>query len=230
MLKYKMNEDLAELYGVMMGDGCLSRYFATCEKKEIFCTLITGHTHDEPYYRQVLQPILIKEFGVKGCIRFRKDCNAVRFETTHKHVFDFFSEFGFPIGLKNILYMPSDILLNNNLSISCIRGIFDTDGSIYRRYSKMYKNHRKQYNYCVIQFKLKSHQTIKQIKDILKNNSIKTTKIGIIKDSYFVFRVTEQQSIHRFMKLIKPSNKYHVERYLNYMDSANDYGPIAQPG
>ncbi len=209
----EMNEKLAELYGVLIGDGCLSQYFSSYSKRNIFCTLVTGHTHDEPYYRQVLQPILIQEFGVKGCIRFRNDCNAVRFETAHKNVFNFFRAFGFPVGLKKCLVIPSIILSNRNFSIACIRGIFDTDGSVYSRYSKQYKNHKKHYNYFVIQFKMKSYTIINQIKEILKINNIKTTKVGIIKNNYFVVRITKQESIKLFMELFQPNNKYHVDRY-----------------
>ena len=218
----EMNEKLAELYGVMLGDGCLSSYFSNYAQKGIFCTLVTGHTHDEPYYSQVLRPILIIEFGVKGCIRFRKDCQVVRFETTHKNVFNFIKLLGFPIGKKDYLEIPTSIISNNNFSIACVRGIFDTDGSIYSRYSKKYHNHAKFYHYMVVQFKMKSYDLIKQIKNILDTNNIKTTKIGTIKKLYFVVRVTDQESIHIFMKLIKPNNEYHVKRYSNFTNKGKN--------
>ena len=225
MIEPKLNEDLAELYGAMIGDGCLSNYLSNYEKREIFCTLITGHTHDYHYYKKILQPIMLNEFGIKGCIRFRSDCNATRFETTFKSVFDFFKESGFPVGLKKNLFIPNAIIHDNNLSIACIRGIFDTDGSIYSRYSKRYSNHLRHYNYLVIQFKLKSKEVINQIKLILDRNNIKTTKIGDLQNMYYVVRITSQESIHKFMELVKPSNKYHTARYLNKIDFRNDTGP-----
>lgn len=221
----EMNEKLAELYGVLIGDGCLSQYFSSYAQKSIFCTLITGHSHDEPYYRQVLQPILINEFGIKGCVRFRNDCKCIRFETIHKNIFNFFKAFGFPVGLKSYLAIPNSILLSNNFSIACVRGIFDTDGSIYSRYSKQYENHKKHYNYLVIQFKMKSHTIINQIKEILEINNIKTTKIGVVKDCYFVVRITSQENVDRFMELIRPSNKYHIDRYLTSRCKDN-MGPL----
>ncbi|MAG91650.1 hypothetical protein CMO83_03165 [Candidatus Woesearchaeota archaeon] len=212
--KNKISEDLAELYGAMLGDGCLSKYFANFDKRYKFCTLITGHYHDEQYYREILQPILFKEFGIKGCIRLRKDSKVVRFETTYKKVFDFFVGFGFPIGKKNVISIPNMIKVNNILSLACIRGIFDTDGSIYKRYSKKYDNHNKLYNHLVIQFKMNSLQIITAIKDILEKNYIKTTKMGKAGNA-FVLRLTDQESIHKFMKTIRPSNPYHTQRYLN---------------
>ncbi len=211
----KINEGLAEVYGALIGDGCLSKYYSNYKKKEIFCLLLTGHYHDEPYYRNTIRPVFYKEFGLNGCIRFRKDSKVVRFETTSKIIFDFFKELEFPVGVKHEnLKIPEFILKENKLAVACVRGIFDTDGSIYRRYSKQYAHHKRQYNYLVIQFKLKNHKTIQNIKEILEKNQIKTTRIT--KDgSCFVLRLTAQDSVHKFMELIKPNNPYHSERYLN---------------
>ena len=88
--KIKINESLAEYYGAMIGDGCLTKYFVNYYQKWKYCTLMTGHTHDEPYYRNTLQKISIKEFNIKGYIRFRKDENVTRFEIYTKEVFNFF--------------------------------------------------------------------------------------------------------------------------------------------
>lgn len=208
----------------MIGDGCLSRYFSNYSKKEVFCLLLTGHTHDLQYYKEALQPIFFREFGIKGCIRLRKDCNATRFETNSKRIFKMFRGLGFPSGLKNTLTIPKSILSNNDLSIACIRGIFDTDGSIYRRYSKKYKNHSKVYNYLVIQFRLNSERILKQIKKILEKNSIKTTKIGEYKRS-FVLRITNQKEINKFIEVVKPNNKHHIKRYLKAVYSQENVGP-----
>lgn len=210
----KISEGLAEVYGAMLGDGCLSQYFSNYDKRERYCTLLTGHTHDEPYYRRTIQPIFIKEFRVQGGIRFRKKSNAIVFNIYRKEIFDFFKELGFPVGKKyNHLVIPKTMFLDNKLATACIRGIFDTDGSIYKRYSKQYKNHFRFYDYYVIQFKLISPKVIEQIKDILNRIGIKTTKIGKSNNS-FVLRVTDQKEIHKFINLVKPNNYWHIERYL----------------
>jgi len=219
----EVNEGLAEYYGAMIGDGCLSKYFSTYDNRQRYCVLLTGHTHDEPYYRETIRPITLKEFGIKGCIRFRKDDNTVRFEILSKKVFDFFKLLGFPTGLKLKLSIPHKILSNNILSLASVNGIFNTDGSIYARYSKQYKSHARLYNYQVIQFKLKSEQIIKQIKNILNKNDIRTTKIGTIKN-LFVLRITDQNEIHKFMQLVNPSNKYHTARYLNNIKFSKNTG------
>ncbi len=211
---FKISEGLAELYGAMIGDGCLSHYFSNCDKKDKFCFLITGHTHDEPYFRTIIQPILFKEFGIKGCIRFKKKDNVTRFETLSKRVFSFFEKLGFPVGLKGNLDIPNEILSDNQLALACVRGIFDTDGSIYSRYSKQYPSHRKKYNYKNIEFKMNSQNVIFRIKEVLDSNGIKTTNIRKNRKAH-VLNIINQQSVNLFFKLVNPSNPYHKERFLN---------------
>jgi len=92
----KITEGLAEVYGAMLGDGCLSQYFSKCEQRELHCSLLTGNTHDHYYYKKIIQPIFVEEFGIYGCIRFRKKVNAIRFETCKKEVFTFFKQLAFP--------------------------------------------------------------------------------------------------------------------------------------
>ena len=210
----KISKGLAEFYGAMIGDGCLSKYFSNYDKKEKFCVLLTGHTHDEPYYRKTIRPIFQKEFGINGCIRFKKKDNVVRFETISKRIFLFFVNLGFPVGLKGNLSIPNQIMEDETLALCCVRGIFDTDGSVYNRYSKKYANHSKKYNYKNIEIKMIARTTIEQIKIILENHNIKTSKIRIHKNSY-VLNIHNQDSIKQFFEEVKPSNKYHTERYLN---------------
>jgi DNA-binding transcriptional regulator WhiA len=210
----KINLNTAELFGALIGDGCLSAYYCNYDKRHRFVFLLTGHKHDEPYYRETIRPIVMQEFKVNGCIQIRKKSNAVIFVTSAKNIFDFFSGFDFPVGRKTLLSLPNAIMQDNLLSVACLRGIFDTDGSIYKRYSKKYQTHSKLYNYNVIQIKLNSFNIIQQIKCILVANSISSNKIISSENSY-VIRVTRQTDVNKFMQLVNPHNKYHIERYLN---------------
>jgi hypothetical protein len=213
-LNLTMNKGLAEVYGAMLGDGCLSTYYSKDKQKQEFCTLITGHTHDRAYYERIIRPVFIKEFGTKGYLRARTERNAILMVTLKKSVFDFFIKFGFKPGKKEYINIPEIILEDKILSRACVRGIFDTDGSIYRRYSKKYNRHKRVYKHLVIQFKMNSEILMEQIKKVLESNGIKTTRITAERRS-FVLRITEQKSVHLFMKVFRPNNPYHTERYLN---------------
>jgi hypothetical protein len=175
-----MNEELAELFGTMIGDGCLSRY-----KSGKCVALLTGNLlHDYDYYINIIQPILRKNFKIEGYVYKRKKRNCVYF-WMGKKVFDYFLSFDFPIGKKKELSIPRIILYDKEYSVACLRGIFNTDGSIYRRYSKKYAGHLRVYHHLVIQFKMNSKTVIEQIKEILNLLSIKTTKIGTSKTAEF---------------------------------------------
>jgi len=56
---------------------------------------------------------------------------------------------------------------------------------------------------------------------VLEKNNIKTTKIGVVEDKYFVLRITHKKAIKNFMGIIKPSNEYHIKRYLNIKNDLN---------
>lgn len=209
-----LNEDLAEFYGALIGDGCLSKFFSVSDNRFRFCTLLTGHTHDEKYYRDTIQPIVSRTFNVKGHIGFRKEYNSTIFVSYSKPLFDSIYLSGFPIGKKGNITIPNQISSKNNLALACIRGIFDTDGSVYNRYSKRYNRQSKLYFYKNIQFKMNSLLLLKQIQPILEKNKIKTSSITKSKNSY-VLRIYDQSSVNLFFEKVKPSNQYHIERFLN---------------
>ncbi len=225
-MKMEISKEFAELYGVLLGDGCLSKYNTSDRKTPTYCTLFTGHTHDLPYYVEKLRPFLEKLFGVSGYLQKRKGMECIALSTKYKIVFDAFVSLGFPTGTKSNLRIPDLIFNDNPLAISCVRGIFDTDGTVYNRYSKKYANHARHYSYKVVQIKMKEPLLIAQAKQILNRNEIRTTKITVDNNAHLV-RITHQQSVDKFFSVFKPSNKYHTERYLNKAQAPISQGPIA---
>ena len=195
--------------------------------------LITGNwKNDSEYYRSFLHPIIMKNFGYSGRLYHRKDDNTARFWINNKDIIQYFVDNGLPVGPKAAtIKIPHKIMINKRLSISCVHGIFNTDGCVYRRYSKQYKNHSKSYtNYAVVEFKVKSKALLIQIKYILESNEIKTNSIIKNKIDAYVLRITSQQEVSRFMKIIKP-RKYHLERYKSITNKEIlKSGPVAQPG
>ena len=151
----EMTTELAEFYGALLGDGCLSVYPRKDRKNLGHCTLFTGHVHDRPYYEQTIRRICNKLFGIQGSIQKRKSYNCVIFVTTAKKVFDCLYLLGCPLGKKIDLTIPDIIFFDNDFAVHFVRGIFDTDGTVYNRYSKKYSNHSRLYSYKVVQIKMK---------------------------------------------------------------------------
>lgn len=206
------SEELAEVYGALLGDGCLSTYKSGGRRH--YVVLFAGHTRDDSYYVGVIRPVFEKIFNFSGYLRYRKDYNSVLLSFHSKKVFDFFRNIGFPVGVKGELSIPNKAFLETNLALACIRGIFQTDGSIYNRYSKAYVGHAKHYNYKNIQFKMNAKNLLQQIKSILERVRIKSGNIRKDGNS-FVLTIHTQSSVKRFYELVKPNHPYYVERFLN---------------
>ena len=211
------SEDLAEVVGALIGDGCLCRYLSKSEGNIWrHVILFTGPwDRDHEYYETRIQPTIYKKFGIAGYIYHRKDDDTVRYFIQSERVVKFFHELGLPLGTKGEnLVVPPQILADDKLARACIRGIFNTDGCIYRRYGKQYAKHAKHYkSYAVIQFKMKSRRLIEEIKGVLNNSGMCTTKIGRDKGCW-VCRITTQKHVDSFMKLFGITHLHHVRRYV----------------
>ena len=104
----KIDEELSELFGALVGDGCLSEYVSNKRKREV--VLFTGNiNHDIAYYETVLKPTIQKNFGIDGYIYKRHDDNTVRFFIYKKEVFCFLKQIGFPVGIKSKITIPDEI-------------------------------------------------------------------------------------------------------------------------
>lgn len=212
----QLNEGLAEVVGAFIGDGCISEYFAHGRGTRTV-VLFTGHwKNDRQYYMDKIAAVITEEFGCLIKLYHRKDDNTIRYVLTSKKVVGFFKELGLPVGEKgNKLGIPGAIMKDDKLVLACVRGIFNTDGSIYRRYSKRYSGHARVYrNYAVIQFKMVNHKVIRRIKCVLEKYCIKVNNITKVLNCS-VIRITDQTSIKKFISLIGFTHPYHEKRYLD---------------
>ena len=181
-----------------------------------------------------------KKFNCRGRLFIRKD-NSTRYHIRSRKVFEFLKNLGFPVGKKGpTLQMPKIILSNNKLSLARIRGLWNTDGSIYRRYTKQYKNHARLYdNYLVMELKMTAPKLIRQVREILELNKIQTTNI-FHRHNFYVLKVCKQEAISQYFNLINFSNPHHfnrLKRFIAETDSLKCFadalylsGPVAQPG
>jgi len=217
----QLNENLAEVVGAFIGDGCLSTYNEGARRRTV--VLFTGSwKNDERYYRERIAPVIRETFGGHRKIYHRKDDNSIRYVLCDRRIIDFFVKLGMPVGLKgNRLSIPEEILEDEKLTRACIRGIFNTDGSVYRRYSKKYASHARAYrNYAVIQFKMESRSVIRCLKSRLEGCGIRVNRITKVLNCS-VIRVTDQKSVHRFANEIGFTHPYHKKRYCEILGIEN---------
>ena len=133
-----MNEELSELVGLFIGDGCMSKYSRKNRPNRTSIILFTGGwKKDSQYYHVVIRGILRRYFNLKAKVYHRKDDDTVRVKIYDKHFIAFFRNLGFNFGKKSeTVFIPKEILENRSFSLACLRGIFNADGCVYKRYQK----------------------------------------------------------------------------------------------
>ena len=136
--------DLAEVCGIHAGDGYMR---LRGNKGEVD---ISGHLEEKDYYDKWVIPLFNKIFGfdIKGKNFSRGSYGFVSYK---KEIRDALIAFEFPSRKKSkIVKVPSQILESGNpvLYVRFLRGLFDTDGSLYFRKSYAgINNFKKDYNH-----------------------------------------------------------------------------------
>lgn len=118
----KKNESLGEFIGIVIGDGTLTKYFVR----------ISGDKrYDHHYLKIYVYNLVIRLFGIKPAIRFEGNKIYLRINSVNLCKF-LNTSFNMPYGdkLKNNMIIPHSVLINKDMTIGCIRGLMDTDGSI----------------------------------------------------------------------------------------------------
>ena len=126
----EVNEKFAEFYGILMGDGCISRYLNGGYMKYEF--RIDGHATTDLKYYSYVRGLIKNVFEKDVFVRNRNDCHGIFLKFQSKKAATFFNKtLSFPFGKKKDLKFPT-VLLNNSLFLKkALRGLFDTDGSLY---------------------------------------------------------------------------------------------------
>ncbi len=160
-MKPSLDQDLAEFLGVLLGDGCRSKF--VYGGKKIAEAAFTGNPSEMHYYRDFVRPVLMRKFGVRGYLGFRKD-NTVRLHIRSKKLAIFLTEMSVPVGKRLDARVPLQISNDSRLLKAFVRRFYHAEGSIYRRYSIRYARHAKVYsNLLVVQFRAKLRTLMRQV-------------------------------------------------------------------
>ncbi len=156
----KISEELAELCGIIAGDG----HIHIDTKNGDYRIDISGDYKEIKYHKYICK--LFKElFGKEAKIDFKKDGIITRIHS--KEIVKIITKIGIPSGKKSqIIKMPK--LIPNNLKLAFLRGFADTDFSVCFK-----KGDRNRHSYPVISTSVSSIKIIKDIKKILDNLGIK---------------------------------------------------------
>jgi hypothetical protein len=199
----KVDSRMAEFLGMLIGDGCISRFISQGRVK--FEVAFTGNLSEFDYYNDFLKPVVEGLFPVKGRLLVRDD-NTVRLHFRSKRLAMYFLSLGLPLGKKKDASIPLRVT-GRRLLVAFIRGFYHAEGSIYRRYSKKYPYHSRKYDrYQVVQFRCTLRTLMMQLHNGIKALGIVPTRLSE-KGGVYTFRITNQAEIRKFMHIIRPRYK-----------------------
>lgn len=192
--------DLAEFIGLMIGDGSIGPY-------QISITL-DGKTDVE--YSEYVVSVINSLFGVAPQYRQRINKNCIIIEVSSINLVAFLTHKGLPLGdkLRNGLCIPGWIKKDESYSRACLRGIFDTDGSIFQE-THTIKNRK--YSYCRMSFVSASCPLLGDINALLNCLNIKSKIRGnraVCIESF--------EEIQKYFIIVGSSNPKHNRRFVDF--------------
>jgi hypothetical protein len=180
------SDDLAEFFGVMLGDGHLAHF-------QVTVALGTK----EMSYAKYLVKLIEKIFGPHPKISIRKDRYKVVYFGSVDIVRWLEKEGLVSNKVKAQVDVPRWIFGRASYSTRFLRGFFDTDGSVYRlRYG------------IQISFTNASAPMLKSLQQLCVALGYRVSEI-----SGWHFYITKISDVERFFKEVAPHNKKHVERF-----------------
>ena len=192
---------LAEIIGIMLGDGGI--YLDYKHKYQ----LTISFNKKEIQYRDYVKN-LFEDYFFPYTFRVDELASEFLIRNVSFHLVDYLISEGLISGdkNKNRISIPKWVFQDKKYLIPCIRGLFDTDGSIYRKYG----------NYSQIQFKFGHFEIVDSIRKGLVILDFKPTKItSELNNGFTHWKVylSRQDEIKRFFNIFNPANKKHLSRY-----------------
>jgi hypothetical protein len=223
MVKLNRNSKIAEFVGLSFGDGGLTDRGDTNRKRY----QLRGDLREEKeFYDNYVIPLFNKEvmiplFNRNVGIVFNKNKNFYGLSVESVGIEKSFNRIGIPTGVKEELFVPKWIKNNRNYIINFLRGLFDTDGSIWceKNYSlKNPKFHTK--------VKLNLSTTSKTFaKELLELVSLVGIKCFLKKYVYkskswrdlYIIMIDGGINVKKWFELIGSNNSKHVTKYEIWM-------------
>lgn len=198
----KKSNRLAEFYGIMLGDGNVTKIKGY--KLGTYQIRIVGDSrYDKEYLLNFVKPLIEKLFGVKVNTYLYKDANALSLNAYGKKLVEFLENLGFKPGdkIKNHLNIPKWIKENKDYLKVCIRGLIDTDGSVHRM-------SKKDWNLIRINFRNYNKRLITDVRNGFITLNFHPSKI--IHEN--IFYISRQSEVKKYLKEIGFSNRKHRDK------------------
>lgn len=210
----KITEELAELIGIIIGDGNIHHN----KKTRKYYIEITGNKEKEINYFNYISDLCNKILGKSGTIRICND--AIRIRIYSKKFVEFLIyelKMSYNQGKAYKTKIPNIILENKKFLPNCLRGIFDTDGTFFLA-NKGYRQ-----DYPTLEISTCSENLAKQLEKTL-NPEFRIKKRIQKNNKYilgrrFILALNGEKETQKWFNLIGSSNNYKLNKYEQFLTS-----------
>lgn len=209
--RLRINKDLALIYGVLAGDGCISR-----AGRGYFISLTCNIHDDEPFIKNIIIPLFERIRKKKIKYRKREDCGKIEINFSDKEFFNLIKSMGFPVGIKKGIDIPN--IFPENFYRYIISGYFSTDGSIVL-------TNNNGTIYPRIEIFSKSPKILEQIKDFLLSKGLNGNVYKINRKSGYnngsiIYRMqfNGYDNLIKFKEIIGFINPKHENKFRRYIN------------
>ena len=201
ILQPSFSPELAEFLGMMLGDGCLCSAFQSA---------LYFNTETDGPYADFMGRLVQQLFGVvpRRCMKPGTREGTLLFSS--RRLVDYLIQIGFGRGdkVRNQAGVPFWIVENRDYRRHCLRGLMDTDGSVYRYHHRVYG---RTYAHVALGFTNRSHPLLRFVEETLALNGYHPVTTGF---RVYLYRWTE---LERYFSDIGTHNSKHLERYRTYL-------------
>lgn len=197
----KKSTDLAEFIGIVLGDGTVAKYQIA----------ITLHCIDDNAYGMYVRKLIHRLFDIPVGIHTDTKDHACTYAISRIQLVNYCVEkLGLKRGnkIKQQVEVPDWIKKSIALSVACLRGLVDTDGSVF---SHRYNVGGKWYSYKKLAFNNSSLPLIDFAYDVLCELNIVCRKARGNKE----LRIDSIRDVAKYFQRIGSHNPKHLHRYKN---------------
>ena len=195
-----MSKELAEFYGIMLGDGNVTKIRG--KGVGTYSIRIVGDARkDKEYLVEYVKPLIANLFDIAVKESKFKNSNAMFLQAHGKMLIEFLERIELKAGnkIKNKVGIPIWIKRNKTFLTACLAGLYDTDGSVYKLSEQ---------NSYQINFSNRNGRLLNEARNALISLGIYPSKITKNKE----FNVTKKSEIRKFLKNIKLHNNKHLNK------------------
>ena len=208
VIKYPTySPQLAEFIGMMLGDGCLCSAYQAA---------FYFNTETDAQYAKFMEKMAYTLFQITPT--WDTSCGGLggALIFSSKLLVDYLIALGFGRGdkVKTQAGVPAWILEDRIYRENCLRGLMDTDGSVYQYRHRVYGKH---YVHTAICFTNRSHPLLRFVEETLRTSSHSPTT------ATFRVYLYRRGDVERYFSHIGSHNAKHLTRYSSYSVISNGF-------